>query len=184
MKTAIKWAATTLARVWEAGKVPLQQVKYLGKAANVSTWTPYGLDSSPPSGQLAILLAILGNPDNQVGLVGSPGEGPELAEGEVVLYHPPTGSMLHLLADGSINIVAGAASALLTAAGGMLLTPGAVPVTVAGDLTVTGILIATGASAALPAVVTSGAKAIGATHTHGGSATAPTGSVSNTGVPT
>ena len=159
MKSIIKWGATTLARVAEAGKVAVQQVSYMGKAARVSTWTPYGLDSSPPKGKLSLLLSILGNPDNQVGLVGSPGEGPELAETEVVLFHPETGSKAHFLADGSISVVAGETSILLTAAGGILITPGAVPVTIDGDLVVTG-------DATLGAVVTSNGKDISDTHLH------------------
>jgi hypothetical protein len=146
---------------------------------------------------LALLLAILGNPDNQVALVGSPGDGPVLAAGEVAVYHPTTGSKVHLLVDGSIRVTAGAASALFTSTGGVTITPGDVPLTVNGDLTVTGDLIAGGATLAsaniagtlgagtctLGATVTAGGANIGATHTHVGSPTAPAGAISNTGAP-
>ncbi len=183
-RSIIKWAATTLAQVQgNPGSPSTQQVSYMGKAAKVSTWTPYGLANSPPASKLTLLLSILMNSDNQVGLVGSPGEDPTLAETEVALFHPPTGSKVHFLANGDISMVAGTASILLTAAGGITITPGTSPVTVAGDLVVTGDLTATAGSTALGSVVTSGAKDISDTHTHGGSATAPTGAISPTGVP-
>ena len=83
----------------------------------------------------------------------------------MALYHPPTGSKIHLLKDGSIALTAGAASIVLTATGGILLTPGTAPVTVAGDLVVTGGATVTG-STTLGAVVTSSAKDISLTHTH------------------
>jgi len=158
MKSAIKWAATSLKRVASAGKVAIQQVTYMGKGATVSTWTPYGMDSSPPPGQLALLFSILGNSDNQVGLVGSPGEGPELKPGEVVYFHPLTGSKVHFLADGSILIESGAATFSITPDAGISITPGASPVTINGALTVTG-------ATALAAVTSNGVN-ISSTHLH------------------
>lgn len=192
MRSIIKWGATTLSRVARAGKPPTQQVSYLGKAANVTTWTPYGFDAAPPKDKLALILAILSNSDNQVGLVGSPGEGPTLADGEVVTYHPTTGAKVHFRADGSIEIVTALASVILSATGditatclnaiisaSLTATVTAPLITLDGNVAVTGTLAVAGASASLPAVVTSGSKAIGAAHTHGGVTTG----AGSTGVP-
>ncbi len=165
-RTAIKWAATRLSRrVSGAGKPPTQQVSYMDQVANVSLWTPYGFDAAVPPDKLALLLSILGNPDNQVGLMGSPGEGPALEDTEVAVYHPPTGSKIHFLKDGSITIVSGSTSITMTVAGGIKITPGATPLTVDGDLVVTGTLAVTGAST-LGAAVTAGGVNIGSTHGH------------------
>lgn len=170
MKTVIKWASTTLKQVAAAGKVAIQQVSYMGKGATVSTWTPYGMDSSPPPGQLTLLFSILGNSDNQVGLVGSPGEGPEKKLTEVVYFHPPTGSKIHFLADGSILTESGAASFSLTPSGGISITPGTSPVVVNGDMTVNGALVVNGSltitGVTTLAAVTSNGVNISGTHLH------------------
>ena len=181
MRMMIRWVATSLARLGgSGGQTPTQQVTYMGKVANVVPWMPYGFAASVPPDKLGIGLSILGNSDSSVYLPGSPGEDPTMAEGEVAFYHPTTGSKIHMRADGSIDILAGTVTATLSASGGVTITPGSAPVTIAGDLTVTGAFINSGASATLPAVVTSGAKAIGATHTHGG----VTVGAGTTGVPT
>lgn len=176
MRTAIKWASTSLERVAATGKVALQQVAYLGKVVNATTWTPYGFDSSPPKDKLALLFAILGNPDNQVALVGSPGEGPKLALGEVVIFHPGSGSKIHFLKDGSIQAVSGVTSLKMAPSGGITIIPGSAPVTVSGDLAVTGDLSVTGTATlgnatvlgttTLGAAVTSAGTNIGSTHVH------------------
>ena len=160
MKMAIRWVATSLARLGgSGGQTPTQQVTYMGKAANVVPWMPYGLAASVPPDKLGVGLSILGNSDSSVYLPGSPGEDPTLAVGETALYHPATGSKVHMRADGSIDILAGTVTATLTAAGGVTITPGSAPVTIAGDLTVTGATV-------LGAVVTSNGKDISDTHTH------------------
>ncbi len=159
LKTLITWAATSRPRVGgSGGKIPTQQVAYLGKASSSVPWFPYGLDANVPTNVLSVLLGVLGR-DSKAHLPGSPGQAPETDLGEVQLYHPPTGSRVHLLADGSIKIEAGGVFALLEPSGGITLEPGGGPVTVDGDLVVTG-------STTLSATVTSAGKNIGSTHTH------------------
>lgn len=179
LRTMIRWGATTLARVGGSeGELPVQQVEFMGKTSDTLAWTPYGFAASVPPDKLSVLLSILGNSDSTVSLSGSPGEDPEMAGGECALYHPPTGSKVHMRADGSIDLIAGAASIILTAAGGILLTPGGSPVTIAGALVVQGVstfeddatfdqdATVTGSSI-LGATVTSNGKDISDTHTHG-----------------
>ncbi len=156
----IRWVATSLARLGgSGGQTPTQQVTYMGKVANVVPWMPYGLGASVPPDELAVALSILGNSDSSVALPSSIGQDPTLALGETAFYHPATGSKVHMRADGSIDMLAGAVTITLTAAGGVTITPGSSPVTIAGDLTVTG-------ATTLGAVVTSNGKDISDTHTH------------------
>jgi len=169
VRTVVKWAATSLARTWEEGKPTLQQVTYLGKTSKVVTWTPYGFDSSPPKGKLALLFSLLLSADDQVALVGSPGEGPELAEGEVAVYHPATGNRVHFLDDGRIEIIG---------TDDILIRPGSEKkVEIDGNLEVTGDATVAGAAVAQTTLdvqgaatftnsVTSGGKDVGGEHTH------------------
>ena len=166
LRTMIRWGTTTLARVGGSnGQTPVQQVTYMDKVSDVVPWLPYGFAASVPPEELTVLLSILANSDSTVSLPGSPGKDPEMVKSEVALYHPETGSKVHMRADGSIDIIAGAASIVLTAAGGIILKPGSIPVTIDGDLVVTGDATVTG-STALGAIVTSSAKDISLTHTH------------------
>ena len=122
-------------------------------------------------------------------MVANLGDGPALAETETVFFHPATGSKIHFKADGSIEITNAVATILLPVAGGVTITPGSLPVTVDGDLTVSGDIIAAGAltagsatvtgTTALGATVTSGGVNISGTHVHSGVTTGG----SNTGGP-
>lgn len=160
-KTVVMWAATSLARVAGTGtgrRVPVQQIAHLGKASQSIPWFPYGFDANVPVNELALLLNVLGS-DSKAHLPGSPGQAPETSLGEVVMYHPASGAKVHFLQDGSILVEAGAASVVVNPSGGIDLVPGSSPVTVDGDLVVTG-------STTLSSTVTSGGKDISDTHTH------------------
>lgn len=199
LRTLIRWGVTTLTRRGgSGGETPIQQISFMDKGQDAVPWLPYGLAASVPPEKLAVVLAMLANSDSSVFLPGSPGEDPELAETEVALYHPPTGSKLHFLANGDALVEAQGQRILLSAAGVTITPASGLPVTVDGDLVVTGDVGAASAGIVGPATVggtlgvtgattlgavTAGGKDIGATHTHGGSPTAPTGPVSNTGVP-
>lgn len=138
----------------DAGDFPIQQVDYQGKVGDAVVWFPYGLHANIPTGELAVMLGIGGNAEGRVVMPGSPNQRPKVAAGEVVIYHPPSGSKVHFRANGDIEITStskvkiDAPSAELTG-----------DVTVAGDLTVTG-------DAILGTTVTSGGKDISDTHTH------------------
>ena len=94
----------------------------------------------------------------------------------MAFYHPPTDSFIIFRASGDLDIQAG------TEGGGNVnITAATVNIT-ADDVDISGNLTV-GGDTALTAVVTSGGIDIGSTHTHAGSATAPTGPVAPTGVP-
>lgn len=194
-KKLIQWAATSLRRRGgSGGETPVQQVSHLGKASNSVPWFPYGFDANVPPNELSVLLGLLGR-DSRAHLPGSPGKAPATQLGEVVVFHPTTGSKVHFLQDGSIQVVAGLASVVVTATGGITLNPGAVPVTINGDLVVTGSITAASVAASggvtigttlavtgattLGAVVTSGGTNISGTHVHSG----VTAGAANTGGP-
>lgn len=141
----------------DSGSFPIQQVSYLGKVGDAFVLFPYGFHANVPTGELALLLNLQGNPEARVALPTSPLKRVKVAAGEVVVFHPPSGSKIHFKADGTIEMTAS-------------------NVKVIGDLEVTG-------STVLSATVTSNGKDISDTHTHVGSPTAPDGPVSNTGVP-
>lgn len=160
LKMLIKFGATSAPRD-DSGSVPVQQHEYMGKPSKCAIWRPYGFDANVPPGELSLLLAVLANPDAKVALQGFIGKGPSLQEGEVTVFHPQTGSKVHLLMDGSIEIVAGGSTILMQPNDGITITPASgMPVTVDGDLIVTGMLTwqstATGLSLAVTTGVTIG----------------------------
>ena len=144
---------------------PIQQVTYNGKTANAAMWFQYGIHANIPEdqgggvGSLGLMLALHGNAEERVVLPGSPQRRPTLEPGELAVYHPPTGSIIHFKANGDIDITAP----------NMNLTS---DVTITGDLTVTG-------DTALAATVTANGKDISDTHIHSGVTTGG----SNTGAP-
>ena len=144
---------------------PIQQVSYLGKTGNAVVWFPYGVHASIPedqggNGSLALMLSMRGNAEERVVLPGSPQKRPmTLAPGELAVYHPPTGSLIHFRASGDVDITA----------------PN---LNVVGDVTITGDLTVSG-DTALASVVTSAGTDIGDGHVHSG----VTSGGSNTGAP-
>ena len=137
-----KWARVSEPMV-ETADWPYQTVEYLGSGPAPSIpWTPYGLHSSPPPGTTCLLVCLQGDEGARVHMAGSPNKRPVvIAEGEVVIYHPKSGSYMRFLDDGNITIKAPT-------------------VTVEGNLTVTG-------NTALGATVTSNGVDISDTHKHG-----------------
>ena len=152
--------------------------------------------------KVALLTAMGDGEDNRI----------DLQEGEFALYHPPSGSKLHFKFDGSIEVKAGVSTILISPTIGVqITTPPGLPFIISGDAIITGSLTVgttldvteeatigttlgvTGAAtvgttlgvtgATTLAAVTSSGKDIGSTHTHSGSATAPSGIVSDTGTP-
>lgn len=155
----------------DTGQFPVQQITYMNKAANAVMWFPYGFHANVPPERLALLFSILGNAEARVAFPGSPEDRPTLETGEVVIFHPPSGSKIHFKTSGDIELVT--------------TTKVKVDAPVAeftGDVDITGDLDVTG-DTALGAAVTSNGKDISDTHSHVGSPTAPDGAISNTGVP-
>lgn len=156
LRGLIRWAKTTL-DMDDTGDFPVHQTTYMGKVGDAVAWFPYGFHANIPAEELALIFALQGNPEARVSLPGSPTKRIKVATGEVVVFHPSSGSKIHFKADGTIEITA--------------------PLTkVIGNFEVTG-------DSALGATVTSDGTDISNTHTHAGSSTAPTGAISDTGVP-
>jgi len=204
----------------DAGDYPVQQITYLGKATECEMISPYGLHANLPVGvTLLTTWSVQGQEDNRVGMGYTPKLRPkELPEGELVLYHPLTGSKIHYKNNGdididvtgdngdlnvtikkdlnitvngnaSINVVGNAAvdidgDAAIdidgTATVDCPTTNWTGDINLTGKLNINGDLEVSGSST-LSATVTSNGKDISDTHTHVGSPTAPSGSVTPTG---
>jgi len=82
------------------------QIIYLGQTKNIEVLSSYGLNSNPPKNSLVILLPILGDSGNPVGIVYDPrNRVKNLKEGEVVTGNTVKGTTIEFPDDGSINIV-------------------------------------------------------------------------------
>lgn len=174
----IQWGATSLARVRDAGNFAVQQLKHLGKGSKSVPWFPYGYDASVPTNVLSVILGVLGL-DSKVHLPGTPpAQVPEIEVGEVVVFHPTTGSKVHFLANGDVQVEAGLASVTIAAAAGSVTVNAPTGLTINGNVVVNGsittvgggvtigtTLAVTGAST-LGATVTAGGTNIGQTHAH------------------
>lgn len=183
----IRWARITKAGA-DDKQFATQQMEYLGKVADGLIVFPYGLHGNVPPNALAMMFAIQGNPDNRAAIAWTPKDRPKLAEGEVAFYHPPTDAFIIWRASGDLDIETGnggtgninitCKQANITASESATFdTPEA---TFTGNVTIDGNLGVTGTTT-LSSTVTSGGKDISDTHTHVGSATAPSGPQVNTG---
>ncbi len=184
LRRLIRWARITKAGT-DTESFAVQQMEYMGKVADGLIVFPYGIHGNVPADSLALMFAIGGNPDDRAAIAWTPNNRPELKDGEVAFYHPPTDATLIWKENGDLDIVTGnegAANINITCATANVTATAAVNITsplttINGDLTVTG-------ATALSATVTSNGKDISDTHTHTGSPTAPLGGVSNTGAVT
>ncbi len=123
-----KWARVSEPMV-ETADWPYQSIEYLGLGSVPSiSWTPYGLHSSPPPDSVCLLVCLQGDEGARVHMAGSPNKRPvTLEEGEVVMYHPKTGSRVHFKDNGDIKVTS---STLVS-----IVAP---ETTMSGNLTVTG----------------------------------------------
>ena len=180
------------AKVTRAGNSTLswfkQQITYRGKVSNSVFYFPYGFHANTKVDKTTcVWFGINGDASNKLGFAWDAQVRPDLKEGEVAFYQPETNTIIWFDVDGNINIhtdvdinatceninVTATTKATVTAPESEFVGN----VTVSGNLTVTG-------NTALSSTVTSNGTNISDTHTHTGSATAPTGGVSNTGTPT
>lgn len=101
-----------LARITKAGddidNVPIQQMEYLGKAANGVIVFPYGMHANVPADIAAIMMALQGNPENRYAIPFNTDKRPKLAAGEVAFFHPLLPDMLiKLQANGKMLVKSG-----------------------------------------------------------------------------
>ena len=170
------------------GQFPSQQMEYLGKVADGVTVFPYGFHANVTADVLALMFSVQGLPENRLAMPFNTKKRPKLAAGEVAFFHPPTDAFIIWRANGDLDIETGNSGtgninitckqANVTASESVTFdTPEA---TFTGNVTIDADLDVTGATT-LSATVTSNGKDISDTHTHTGSATAPTGPQVDTG---
>jgi phage gp45-like len=99
----VRWAVVNASGVDE-NPYPTQGVKYLGKEGLSQVWYPYGFNAHAPNGTLSMMFAIGGDAGSSVHMPGSPQERIKMNSGEVVMYHPASGSKVHMKDDGSIAV--------------------------------------------------------------------------------
>ncbi len=145
IRRLLRWARVTLPGD-DTGDFPIQQVGYLGKVGDALVWFPYGMHANIPADELVLAVSMQGNPEARVVLPGSPQKRVKpLAAGEVVFFHPDTGSKIHFKANGDIEITS-TSEIKATAVGDVTITTPAnskvdsVVHTVQGDLKVVGDL--------------------------------------------
>jgi len=103
VRRLLRWAK--ISRSWDDdASWPVQQVTYMGKTGNSVMWFPYGYHANVPEGQPALLMSLHGKAEARVAIPGSPSERPRIAPDEVAVFHPPTGSMVHLRSNGDIEV--------------------------------------------------------------------------------
>ena len=124
-----------LARITASGsddeQFPSQQLEYLGKIANGIMVFPYGMHANVTPDVLALMFAAQGHPENRFVIPFNTRNRPKLAEGEVALFHPPTGSFIKWDEDGNLLINNG--SSTLTIIGDKMTFSG--DLQVVGDIT-------------------------------------------------
>lgn len=169
LKNLIRWA-----KIGKSGtddkQFPVQQVTYLGKTGNAMMVFPFGYHANLTPDALGLLFSIAGNEENRAFIGATPQNRPQLAAGEVVVYHPDSGSQVLFKASGDIEVTT-ATNVKVTA--GQSVTIDSPQATFTGDVQIDGALNVTGAGSI-------GGKDF-ATHVHVGSPTAPTGPQTNTG---
>jgi len=166
VRSLSKWGYISENMVEEADW-PYQNVEYLGRGGSPSLpWFPYGFHSSPPAGEACIVISMQGDEGARVHFAGSPAKRPAIGSGEVILYHPDTGSYFWLKADGSIEI-----EAPTTTVKGDFVVEGAVTfestLEVQALSTLAGVTTSGATVATFGATITSNGVDISDTHSHG-----------------
>lgn len=86
---------------------PRQQIEIFGKLADSTIVYHYGFFGNPPPDTVSLAFSVQGNPDNRVHIPLTNKDIPDHAEGEVLMFHPPTGAFLIFRKSGDIDIETG-----------------------------------------------------------------------------
>lgn len=82
---------------------PRAQVKSNGVTRDVMRFSPYGLDSQPPEGALALVLALNGRPDDLLALFSTPtNRYKDLDPGDVKIGNPEAESFVYFRRSGEV----------------------------------------------------------------------------------
>ena len=83
----------------------VQQISYRGKTSSATIYFPYGFHANPKAEESVCFWSAVGDdPANKIGFAWNPSVRPDMAEGEVSVYHPETGSVIKFLASGNIEL--------------------------------------------------------------------------------
>ena len=193
MKNDIRWIRVVKAKteIDNESKFYVQQVEYTEKPADSLMIFPYGIHANVPADAFGIMFSIQENPDNRGTIAWTPKNRPDLVDGEVAFYHPPTKAFLIWKTNGDLDIETGNSGV-----GQINIKSGNINIE-SGDITVTGDDVAitspltkingnlevTG-STALGPIVTSNGIDISSSHTHPQGVDSPSGDTQqNTGSP-
>lgn len=181
MKKMIRRAVVTSGLIKDSeSDLRVQQVKYLGKSADIEIIFPYGMSANVSNDSIGTMWSIQCNAEYRVALFDDPVSRPrDLEQNEVVYYHPKTGSKIHFKNNGDIDITATGSSINIegdivvngnyTQTGNMGIT-GDITLEgnmgIIGDITQTGSIGVTGSITA--SVTVQGANVIGTVDVVGG----------------
>lgn len=141
----------------DSAQFPVQQVSYLDKAGDALVAMPYGSHANIPENALGALFQISEQEQNRAVLPISPGDRPHPIEsGEVVYFHPATGTKIHFKSSGDIDISTIANLNIVAATQVQITAPN---ISLIGSVTVSGSLAVSG-------TLSQGGKDVGKDHTH------------------
>ena len=134
----IQRAVVTLAGTDDSA-FPIQQVSYQGKAANVEVVFPYGIHANLLTTKTYCMLFAINNEEENRTVMGhTPSLRPRgLAEGEVVFYHPVTGSQIYFRNNGDIDITINDGSDDASGGNANITITKDLNITVSGDTAIT-----------------------------------------------
>jgi len=176
IRNLLKWARVVKPGIDDPDKFHIQQIEYMGKAADALMIFPYGLHGNVPEDALGLVFSIQGNPDNRGIIAWTPKDRPKLAGGEVAFYHPPTDAFIIWRSNGDLDIETGSGGTGKITIDASDITINSPLVTINGDLTVTG-------DTTLSDVVTSDGTDISNTHIHSQDADSDGDTETDTGAP-
>ena len=105
-RNLLRWARIT--KAGENGQQFFtQQMEYLGKTSDGVIIYPYGIHGNAPIDCLALMMSVQGNADNRAAIAWDAKNRPDLEEGEVAFYHPPTKGFIIWRKNGDLDIDTG-----------------------------------------------------------------------------
>lgn len=111
---------------------PVHQVTYNGKTGNAIAWYMYGWFANPPSGTLARMARINSHGEQRVISPDAPKNRPAAEATECGMFHPETGTKIHLKANGDIE-VSSTSDVTITVVGNVNITAVDVNIIASGD---------------------------------------------------
>jgi len=86
----------------DSGRIPVQNINYLGRKGKAEVFFPYGMSANVPTGFLGLLFTILKQSSNRMVMFTSGTKRVKNKVGEVSFFHPITQAFIQFKNDGSI----------------------------------------------------------------------------------